>query len=491
MDSMPQQQMQPIDSTFYDSLTGLYNRDFFHLILDREIKLSRRNGNTFSFILIDIEDSSLLDLKTIGIAIRGTLREVDVAARYQDNIFALILAEANECSLRQPLERLFDQIHESAGQDVTVSAGVVACPDDAYSLESVMSKARETLKQAKEQETNSYIVAGGRPEAKNDTPAILIVDDEPLNIKLLQAVLMADGFRITTASSGEEALQIIDRLEIDLVLLDITMPGMDGYEVCRIIKEYEHTRLIPVVMVTALDDTDAKIKAMKAGADDFLTKPPQTVELLTRIRSLVRIKTLSENLSSIEHILFSFANAVESKDRYTRGHVSRVAELADRLAKRLNRSRQERRTIRIGSMLHDLGKIAIDDQILNKKGPLESEERTIMHRHPVIGEEIAMPLRKSLGISLDIIRHHHEKLDGSGYPDGLSGDQVSVPVRIMTVVDIFDALSIDRSFRSAMPVDHIFAVLREEADQGRLDEGIVSEFIAMIGEQNQPFSFGQ
>jgi putative two-component system response regulator len=491
MNSLPQQQMQPADSTFYDSLTGLYSRDLFMLILDREIKLSQRNGNTFTFILIDIDDSSLSALKKIGSTILETLRRVDVAARYEDNTVALILAEANECSLRQPLDRLFEQIQDSAGQTVAFSAGVVVCPDDAHSLESVLAKACEALDQAKKLEQNSYIVAGGKPEVKKDNPAILIVDDEPLNIKLLQAILMADGFRITTASSGEEALQIIDRLEIDLVLLDITMPGMDGYEVCRIIKEYEHTRLIPVVMVTALDDTGAKVKAMEAGADDFLTKPPQTVELLTRVRSLVRIKTLNENLSSIEHILFSFANAVESKDRYTRGHVSRVAELADRLAKRLNRSQQERRSIRIGSMLHDLGKISIEENILNKKGPLESGEQTIMHRHPVIGEEIAMPLRKSLGISLDIIRHHHEKLDGSGYPDGLAGDQVSIPVRIMTVVDIYDALSIDRSFRSAMPADHIFAVLQEEADQGRLDRGIVAEFIAMIREQNQPLSCGK
>jgi putative two-component system response regulator len=341
-DSLQQQYTETVHASFHDSLTGLFNYGFFQLLLEREIQLSQRHGNIFTFVLVDIDDFSLVNkrlgtvrgdrlLKEIGSTIKESLREVDIAARYEDDTFAIILAETGECSLRQPLERLFARVAARIDQETTISAGLVVCPDDAHNLQSIIYKAREALRQAKSQGKNRYVIAGaGEPETEKEQPTILVVDDEPLNTKLLAATLATEKFQVITVHSGEDALEILDKQPIDLVLLYIMMPGMDGYEVCRLIKDGERTRMIPVVMVTALDDVEAKVRAINAGADDFLTKPPETVELLARVRSLVRVKTLNENLTSIENVLFSFANAVESKDHYTQGHISRVAELAER-----------------------------------------------------------------------------------------------------------------------------------------------------------------
>ncbi len=496
-DSLQQQYTETVHASFHDSLTGLFNYGFFQLLLEREIKLSQRHGNIFTFVLVDIDDFSLVNkrlgtvrgdrlLKEIGSAIKESLREVDIAARYEDDTFAIILAETGECSLRHPLERLFARVAARIDQETTISAGLVVCPDDARSLQSIIYKAEQALQQAKLQGKNRYVIAGtGEPETKKEQPAILVVDDEPLNTKLLAATLATEEFQVITAHSGEDALEILAKKPIDLVLLDIMMPGMDGYEVCRLIKDGERTRMIPVVMVTALDDVEAKVRAINAGADDFLTKPPETVELLARVRSLVRVKTLNENLTSIENVLFSFANAVESKDHYTQGHINRVAELAERLGRRLHRPQMEMRSLRLGGALHDLGKIAINDEILNKNGPLDDEEWEIMRQHPIVGEKIARPLQHSLGLSLDIIRHHHEKLDGSGYPDGLQGDNISIPARIMSIVDIYDALTTDRPYRLAMPAEKALSILQQDAEQGKLDSHLVGEFIAMLKEQHQ------
>lgn len=497
-DPLQQQYSETVHASFIDSLTGLFNHGFFQLILERELKLSERHGSTFSLVLVDVDDLSLVNarlgsargdrlLKNIGSAIKETLREVDVAARYEDDTFAILLAETGGCLLRQPLERLFAQVAAKIGPEATISAGVVVCPDNARNLQSIIYKARQALRQAKLQGKNRYVITGAGEEsvAEKEQPTILVVDDEPLNTKLLAATLTTEEFQVITATSGKEALEILLKQPIDLVLLDIMMPGMNGYEVCRLIKSSEHTRIIPVVMVTALDDVEAKVKAIDAGADDFLTKPPETVELLARVRSLIRVKTLNENLTSIENVIFSFANAVESKDHYTQGHISRVAELAERLGERLHIHQREIRSLRIGGALHDLGKIAIKDKILNKNGPLDDSEWEIMRQHPAVGERIALPLQHSLGLSLDIIRHHHEKLDGSGYPDGLLGDEISIPARIMAIVDIYDALTTDRPYRSAMAPEKALAILQQDADSGKLDSHLIGEFIAMIKEQRR------
>ena len=275
------------------------------------------------------------------------------------------------------------------------------------------------------------------------------------------------------AKNGQSALSIAQKAGPSLILLDIMMPEMDGYEVCRRIKSNEDTRLIPVIMLTALDDLDSKIRGLEAGADEFLTKFPQSIELITRIKSCTNVKALNDNLTSIENVLFSLVNAVEAKDAYTQGHTKRVANLAQTLGQKMGLSAKEKEAIRIGGMLHDIGKIGISADILNKSDSLDPDESEHLRTHAEEGYKICLPLKKNLGEALEIIRHHHEKLDGSGYPDGLKGDEISMPVRIMSAVDIYDALVIDRPYRKAMPQEKAFAILHQEAQEGRLDNDVV------------------
>jgi putative two-component system response regulator len=279
------------------------------------------------------------------------------------------------------------------------------------------------------------------------------------------------------------------------VLLDIMMPDLDGYEVCKKLKAGD--RFLPVVFITVLDDHEAKMRGIEAGADDFITKPLNREEVLARIRSLVNLRRLNKDLTSIENVLFSLASAVEAKDSYTEGHTKRVADLAVDLGRKLLLGDQDIESLRFGGMLHDVGKIGVPGTILNKPGPLESDEWDIMMSHTDLGYRICLPLIKTLGSALDVIRHHHEKLCGSGYPDGLKGEEISMPARIMGVVDIFDALTTDRPYRRAMTVDEAIVVIRKEAKEGKLDTQVVEALAELFGRaddgggQNASSGFGQ
>jgi putative two-component system response regulator len=265
------------------------------------------------------------------------------------------------------------------------------------------------------------------------------------------------------------------------MLLDIMMPGLDGYEVCKRIKARDSTRFVPIILITALDDLQAKVRGIEAGADDFLTKPANREELLARTRALVRVRELNRNLVSVENALFSLASAVEAKDNYTLGHTQRVANLAVALGKRLKLSEKEVFSLRLGGILHDVGKIGISEEILNKPGKLEDQEWEVMKNHPEIGYRICLPLKSTLGLALDVVRHHHEKLDGSSYPDGLKGDEVSLAARIMCVVDIYDALVTERPYRKAMPKKQALEILLEEVAAGKLDRRVVAELDDLVG----------
>ncbi|KPK02052.1 MAG: hypothetical protein AMK71_03620 [Nitrospira bacterium SG8_35_4] len=312
------------------------------------------------------------------------------------------------------------------------------------------------------------------------TPRILIVDDEPKNIKLLEAFLLRFNYEILKADNGEDALSIIGRTDVDMVLLDVMMPRMDGFEVCRRIKGSQNTRMIPVVMVTALDDTEARVKAIESGADDFITKPPNRIELQARVRSMIKVKILNNTLTSLESVLFSLANTVEAKDEYTRGHTQRVSELAVALAVKMGLSTKDINEIKIGGIIHDVGKIGVPRAILNKPGRLELEEFEIMKTHPSIGYRICLPLKKSLGMVLDIIYYHHEKLDGSGYPVGLKGEDIPVGAKVLAVADIYDALTSDRPYRKAMSKEKALEILRQEVSVGKLEQQIVEYLTEII-----------
>jgi putative two-component system response regulator len=245
---------------------------------------------------------------------------------------------------------------------------------------------------------------------------ILIVDDESTARAALELLLRREGFDVRSATNGESALSECASFRPDLILLDILMPGMDGFEVCRRIKATPETRLTPVVLITGLSATEDRIKGINAGADDFLCKPIDINELLARSRSLLRLKQYTDELENAESVLFSLAHSIEARDPYTRGHCERLAEMSARLGSRLGIPEEHIKALRRAGIVHDIGKVVIPDAILLKPGPLSPEEVEIMQKHPTVGEKICAPL-KTFRHVLPIIRHHHEKHDGTGYPD--------------------------------------------------------------------------
>ena len=301
---------------------------------------------------------------------------------------------------------------------------------------------------------------------------ILVVDDLPENREILSGLLEPEGYTVVVARDGQEGLEKALADPPDLILMDVSMPRMTGFEACRRLKEDERTRLVPLVLVTGLVAREDRIQGIAAGCDDFLTKPVDSEQLMARTRSLLRSKALIDDLEQAENVLVSLANALDAKDNYTRGHSERVAEYAEALGGALGLGRADRRNLRRAGLLHDIGKIGTRLDYLQKPGPLTTSEYEEVKKHPVIGFEICQPLRTMTPL-LPLIRGHHERLDGRGYPDGLKGDEVPVPLRCLSVADIYDALTSDRSYRKALGRAEAFRLMREEASVGMWDPGIV------------------
>jgi len=299
-------------------------------------------------------------------------------------------------------------------------------------------------------------------QTSHGAPLVLVVDDGEINRALVEAFLSDLDCRLRSAEDGPSALAAIDRETPDLVLLDVQMPGMDGYEVCRRIKAGPRGRLLPVVMLTALDNSNDRVLALEAGADDFMSKPVDRVELVARVRSALRLKAVYDTLDSAEQVIFSLAAAVEAKDKYTEKHTHRVAETARHVGMTLGLPERALDALYRGGIIHDIGKIGVPDAILLKPGPLAGDEIRIMRAHTTIGESIVRPLRSGANL-LPIIRNHHERFDGNGYPDGLAGRAIPRLARIVAVCDSYDALVTDRPYRKARSVDEAIATLADGA----------------------------
>ncbi len=308
---------------------------------------------------------------------------------------------------------------------------------------------------------------------------VLAVDDNPDTLGALAAALESLGYEVLQAVDGASALVIAHDQHPDVVLLDVVMPGMDGYEVCSRLKGHPETQLIPVVFLTGQGSREARLQGLEVGATDFLNKPCDLTELEVRVRNLVQFRRLTEELESAEQMVFSIARAVEARDETTGDHCERLASLSVRLGERLGLVGAELTALRRGGYLHDIGKLGIPDAVLLKPGKLTDEEWKVMRRHVEIGVQICQPLH-TLRPVLPIIRHHHERRDGSGYPDGLAGDAVPYLARVFQVVDVFDALTSDRPYRAALPSVGALGVLREETARGWWDPEIVEVFAAMI-----------
>jgi putative two-component system response regulator len=313
---------------------------------------------------------------------------------------------------------------------------------------------------------------------------VLVVDDNPMNVELVADNLEQEGYAVERASSGEEALRKVDAASFDLVLLDVMMPGLTGYQVCERLKRDQKTRLLPVVMLTALDKREDKIRGIAAGADDFINKPFDRAELLIRVKSCIRTKRLTDDLETAESILVALGNAIDAKDTYTEGHAERVAHYSVAIGKQLGLPYEALRRLRLGGVLHDIGKIGVPEAILNKPGPLTADEFAVMKKHPEIGERICAPL-KSLREMLPVIRSHHERPNGSGYPDGLAGDEIPVEARIVCLADVYDALATTRSYKRAFTRERCIAILRDDTAKGLFDPPVVEAFAAYLSDREE------
>ena len=312
-------------------------------------------------------------------------------------------------------------------------------------------------------------------EPRSAVGRVLIVDDAKANREFLARVLIKDGYEADFASDGREAIDAVVNAQPDLVLMDVRMPVIDGVEACREIKHNAATCLVPVVLVTALDGTDDRIRGIDAGADDFLAKPFNVPELRARVRSLIRLKRYTDDLDTAESVITSLALTIEARDPYTEGHCQRLAGYAFALGRHLQLSETDLAALARGAYLHDLGKVGIPDAVLLKAGRLTPAEYEVMKQHTIIGDRLCGELR-SLCAVRPIVRHHHERLNGSGYPDGLRGDAIPLVAQITGIVDVFDALTTARSYKPAMSVGQACEELAAEAARGWRRPDLVETF---------------
>lgn len=310
-------------------------------------------------------------------------------------------------------------------------------------------------------------------------PKILVVDDNIQNIELLDGLLSSRGYAVIKAYNGAEALRKVEETPPHMILLDVLMPGMDGYEVCRRLKTQESTRLVPVVMLTALNSLEDRVRGIDAGADDFIAKPFQKLELLARVKSLIRVKGLLDQLEGAQNVLLSLAIVLDFNDPYTHGHSQRVSENGARLAAFMGLPEAEQKRIRFGGILHDIGKVATEKNVLHKQGALNGQEYEHIKLHPVVGEKICQPLQFAKPL-LPIIRGHHEKFNGKGYPDGLAGEEIPLGCKIIGIVDAYDALITVRPYRDSLAHETAIDVIKSESVKGYWDPEIVSLLCGMF-----------
>jgi putative two-component system response regulator len=310
---------------------------------------------------------------------------------------------------------------------------------------------------------------------------ILVVDDDADNRNLMGEFLGSHGYETIMAGDGQTALDQFSQSEPDLVLLDVIMPSIGGLEVCSRLKADPASRLTPVVLVTGLSATEDRIRGLEVGADDFLTKPLDQSELLARVRSLLSLKSYTDELERVEGVIFAMSRIVEGKDPYTVGHCERLSAYSVRLAHRIGLSADQTTSLERAGIVHDIGKIAVPDSVLLKAGPLTCDEWKIMREHPINGAHICMPL-KSFRCVHPIIRHHHEKLDGSGYPDGIKGSEIPLTARVLQIVDVYDALTTERPYKRALSVNQSFEIMEAEVKKGWWDPDVFKEFRDMVSE---------
>jgi len=319
------------------------------------------------------------------------------------------------------------------------------------------------------------------PEADGLRPStrVMVVDDEPAVAEVLRRMLVREGYSVDVFHDGEQALLALPIARPHLVLCDVNMPGISGIEVCRRMKQDPSYRLTPVVMVTGQAARDAKLQGLEAGADDFLAKPVDPQELMIRVRSLVRIKRYTDDLDSAASIIIAMALLIEARDGNTEGHCHRMANYATALGRALRLGEEDLQALHRGGFLHDIGMLAIPDSLLRKTGPLDPDEFELMKSHTTVGDSLCGNLR-SLESVRPIIRHHHERFDGSGYPDGLVGDEIPLLAQIIGLVDVYDAVTTRRPYQGPHTSQEAIDILRGQVARGWRRPDLVDAFAALV-----------
>jgi len=312
-----------------------------------------------------------------------------------------------------------------------------------------------------------------------DRATILVVEDDPHIREALSGLLGTLGYRLLMAASAEQALDALNVVSPDLVLTDVHLGAMSGIELCARLKADPRYELMPVVILTAVGDLEARVAGLSAGADDFFTKPVAFVELRTRLGALLRVRLLLSQLERAEAVITTLALTIEARDPYTLGHCDRLSRYAVAVGEALGLDPEMVRSLRLGGYLHDLGKISVPDGILLKPGPLDPIEQERIRAHPGAGSDLVLGLR-SMELVRPIMRHHHEKWDGSGYPDRLKGEAIPLGARIISVVDVFDALHTDRPYKAALSRSEAVSTLIRETDAGYWDPRVVETFLEIL-----------
>jgi putative two-component system response regulator len=319
------------------------------------------------------------------------------------------------------------------------------------------------------------------------TTTVLVVDADASNRANWEALLLDQGCDVVAAGTGKAALTLCPDLQPDLILLHDLLPDIHGMEVCRQLKADPRNRLTPVVLIASVENGSDAATARQAGADDFWRHSPSPWEALNRVQAILQIKTYIDEQA--KSVIFSLARTIEARDPFDGGHCTRVSNNAVRFGTSLGLSQADLDILKVGGLVHDIGKIGIPEAILSKPGPLNSEETRIVEQHPIIGEQICAPL-KSLRHVLPSIRNHHERMNGTGYPDGWRGEQIPLTVRIIQIVDVCDALTSDRSYRHCMSLPGALMVLYGEAERGWLDEALVSQYASLVVGSDSSMALG-
>ena len=468
----------------HDGLTGLWNHRAFHQRLAEQVHRVGRYGETFSLVMLDVDHFKAyndayghqegdLALQQIAQVISSQLRESDLAARYGGEEFTIIMPHIPKSRARTAVERIRKAIdtHQFSDGKLTVSAGIAECPADGVTGNEVLEKADRALYHAKLTGRNRVCIwaaspqehSGSEPSREPRPISVLVVENDQDSRNAVEHALRSAGYELHRASTSQEALKLLRSRKFDIMLSDALILGTDGMEVLGFVSSIHPT--MPVVLTTIASMAGVARDAMRHGVTDLLVKPfsehelPVVIERNLERKRLERKLLLERSTGILLQAIDALVAAIDAKDHLTAGHSTRVTHLSLAIADTLELPSEERYTLELGARLHDIGKLSLPDSALNKPGPLSEEEWAAMRRHPAVGSQIVGSIEE-LSYVATIVRHHHERLDGKGYPDGLQGDAIPLLARIIAVADAFEAMTSDRSFRPKMSVEEAIAELR-------------------------------